>query len=126
MARQYALESIRRNLDKMPGLLWAKFVKFISPFYDTPNRAVQAAFAVGWLIVGPLTLLGVYVTWKQERWAAVALFLPILTTLTTCLLFHAEARYRDSASPAFVALAAIGVSSFLLQNRAPHIQQKEE
>jgi len=114
IARQYALQSIRHNLDKMPGLIWAKFVKFITPLHDTSNYPVKIAFAGGWLFVGIFSLVGFWDIRKYDWPITIAIALPILATLATCLLFHAEARYRDSASPAFVVFAAIGVKDCML------------
>jgi len=115
-ARQHALNSIRRNLDKMPALVWAKFLKFIGPVHDSPNFPVKIAFTLGWSFVGIFSIVGLCLLWKQDPQMAVFIVLPIVATLVTCLLFHAESRYRDSASAAFVALAGIGVSWAVAQS----------
>jgi 4-amino-4-deoxy-L-arabinose transferase-like glycosyltransferase len=111
-AREYAIQSIRKNINKMPYLTWAKLLKFFTPHVDTPNKAVGLAFGAGWVFVGLFSIPGIWKSWRKNTEGTVILLLPIIMTLTTCLIFHSEPRYRDSASPAFVALAAIGIINF--------------
>jgi hypothetical protein len=103
---RYGLESIERNLTQMPILIAMKIWRVVSPISDTPNRAVLAAFAAGWLITMPLVLWGSVLGVRDGCIAAAVLLIPILATLTSVVIFYGSDRFRDSASSIFVILAA--------------------
>jgi len=115
----YGIESIQAHVDQMPGLIAAKLWRLVNPIKDTDNRLVQIAFAVGWLAIAPLLLLGVISVIRQSPATACLLLLPILATLASTVIFYGSDRFRDSIAPVLWVFAAVGMAQIIrvLTNR---------
>lgn len=107
-AMRYGMDAIRAHADQMPGLIAAKFWRLMTPIKDTDNRLVQVAFAAGWIVVGPLFLLGAVIGIRRSTAFTWLLTLPILATLASTVIFYGSVRFRDAVAPAFMILAAAG------------------
>ena len=104
-------QSIAANLPRLPQIVLYKVGRFLSPFFETPNKIVRWAFALSWMAVVPLIIFGSWQTWKRTRAQALIFLLPVLTTLATVVLFYGSIRFRDSIAPLFITMAGIGAAS---------------
>lgn len=107
-ATRYGMDAIRSHADQMPALIAAKLWRLATPIKDTDNRAVQLAFAAGWIAVAPLMVIGLVLTFKRSHATAWLLLLPLLATLASTVIFYGSDRFRDSAAPVFIVFAAAG------------------
>ncbi len=105
--------SIAANLPRVPQLVMHKVGRFVSPFTDTPNRMVRWAFALSWIAVIPLMLIGTWQAWRHARQSTFILLMPVLATFATVVLFYGSVRFRDSIAPLFIAMAGIGAAKVL-------------
>lgn len=112
-ATRYGKQAILAHIDRMPALIAAKLWRLVTPIKDTDNRMVQLAFASGWIVVGPLMLVGLVVTLKRKPATAWLLLLPILATIAGTVIFYGSDRFRDSVAPVFVVFAAAGAYRLL-------------
>lgn len=108
MALRYGLQSIHDNFHKLPQLLFAKIFRLLSPTHETENIAVYWAFALGWIFVAPLMLIGIGVAWKKEPQITGFLSLPFVSSIVTATIFWGALRFRDAVAPAFIIFAAVG------------------
>lgn len=106
-------QSIAVNIPRLPQIVLYKLGRFFSPFMDTPNTMVRWAFALSWMAVIPLILLGGWQAWKQARAGMFIFLLPVLTTIATVVLFYGSIRFRDSIAPLFITLAGIGAARII-------------
>ncbi len=112
-ATRYGKQAILTHIDRMPALIAAKLLRLVTPIKDTDNRTVRFAFAGGWIVVAPLMLVGLVVTFKRAPATAWLLLLPILATIASTAIYYGSDRFRDSVAPAFIIFAAAGASSVL-------------
>ncbi len=103
---RYGLEFLRSNPGAIPRLLVMKLVRHLSPFRITSNRAVYWSFALAWLVVGPLAVIGAWLGLRRLRAATFVVLAPALSTLTTALIFYGSIRFRDADAPLYVVPAA--------------------
>lgn len=108
-ATRYGIEAIKANVGMMPRLVVAKLWRLVTPFEDTDNRIARLAFAVSWIAVLPVILIGMVTLWRRQRTSAFVLMLPILATIASTVVFYGSVRFRDAVAPAFIVLAAVGV-----------------
>jgi 4-amino-4-deoxy-L-arabinose transferase-like glycosyltransferase len=108
LAWTYGIGWARENMQRMPRLVAMKVIRLLTPFERTENTLVFLAFAVGWITAAPFAVIGLVVTWKRYRTAAVVLSLPMLGTFVSALVFYGSARFRDSVAPVYLILAAVG------------------
>ncbi len=112
-ATQYGIDAIKANADKMPALLAAKLWRLATPFTQTDNQIARLAFAVSWIVVAPMFLVGLIVAFKRAQTTAWMLLLPILATIASTLIYYGSVRFRDSVSPVFVIFAGVCVAQFI-------------
>jgi 4-amino-4-deoxy-L-arabinose transferase-like glycosyltransferase len=108
-AYAFAWTFIRTHWQRMPELCCYKVWRLITPFPDTENRATYWAFALGWLALGPLVVVGSALAFRQDRLATIVFWMPIVTTVGTTVVFYGSERFRDSLAPVFTTLAAVAV-----------------
>lgn len=106
---RYGLQFIRDHAEHLPYLCAMKLYRLAWPFTTTPNKAVRWAFAVAWMIVVPFLLIGCLTAWRRVPGPTAVLFLPILATVVTAVIFYGSDRFRDSCAPAFLAFSSLGL-----------------
>jgi 4-amino-4-deoxy-L-arabinose transferase-like glycosyltransferase len=105
----YGLDFLREHPGQIPRFLLWKIVRQYSAFQWTSNRLVYWTFALAWLVVGPLFLLGVAIAWRRSRASALLLLVPMASTLVTGLLFYGAGRFRDADAGLYVVFAAVAL-----------------
>ena len=123
-AVHYGIEAIQANTTKMPGLIVAKLWRLVTPFTESDNRIARMAFAVSWMMVMPLMLIGIVTMWRRQRGLALIVLLPLLATIASTIFFYGSVRFRDAVAPAFVVFAAVGVEQIIHAVRLSHAQRR--
>jgi 4-amino-4-deoxy-L-arabinose transferase-like glycosyltransferase len=121
-ARAEALDYIAANKGRLPAVLAARVARVaglwsprqqvqIDVIEDRPLRVAQSGVALWWLVLG-LAVAGVAALRRAgiPSWPALA---PVVAMLVGVLSAFASTRYRASAEPAMVVLAAAGAVSLL-------------
>jgi 4-amino-4-deoxy-L-arabinose transferase-like glycosyltransferase len=121
-ARAEALDYIADNRGRLPAVLAARVAREsgiwspreqvrIDLVEDRPLRVAQSGVALWWLVLG-LAVAGVAALRRAgiPSWPALA---PVVAMLIGVLSAFASTRYRASAEPAMVVLAAAGAVSLL-------------
>jgi len=108
-AKEIALTYMRDHASQLPGVAVAKLGRLLTPIEDTSNFSVKLAFAVSWLIAAPLTVIGMWITWRKHRAAAAVLMIPLGATLATTFIYYGLIRFRDSIAPIFLLFAAVAI-----------------
>ncbi|WP_421118385.1 hypothetical protein ACE2AJ_13395 [Aquihabitans daechungensis] len=121
-ARAEALEYISDHRGRLPAVLAARLARVagvwsprelvqIDVVEDRPVRVAQSGVALWWLVLG-LAVVGVAALRRARipSWPALA---PVVAMLVGVLSAFASTRYRASAEPAMVVLAAAGAVSLL-------------
>lgn len=109
MAQQFAYQNILQNLDKLPALFLAKIIGLFSPRYVTEDRLVQLILGVGWSIMAPLVMFGLYAMSRHHPETAIILMLPLVATVLTSAIFWGGGRFRDSLAPLLMLMASSGI-----------------
>ncbi|MBK7643605.1 MAG: glycosyltransferase family 39 protein [Planctomycetes bacterium] len=107
----YGLDFLREHPGEVPRLLFWKLVRQYSPFQWTPNRLVYWSFAIAWLVVGPLCVVGLWLGWRRSRANVIVLLVPMLSTLATGLVFYGAGRFRDGEAGLYVVLAGAALAA---------------
>ncbi len=94
-------------------LLGWKVWRLVSPFKRTPNQAVYWTFALAWLLLAPLTALGIWRLFRESAAAAWIIVLPLCVTLATALVFYGSVRFRDSVSSILILPAAYAAARWI-------------
>ncbi len=121
-ARSEALDYIRAHRSRLPAVLAARVARAagawsprelvaIDVVEGRPVRIAQSGVALWWLVLG-LAIVGVAALRRARipTWPALA---PVVAMLIGVLSAFASTRYRASAEPAMVVLAAAGTVSLL-------------
>lgn len=121
-ARHEALDYISEHRDRLPAVLAARTARIaglwspselveIDVVEHRPRPIAQAGVTLWWLVLG-LAAVGVAALRRARipSWPAVA---PVVAMLAGVLIAFASTRYRASAEPAMVVLAACGAASLL-------------
>jgi 4-amino-4-deoxy-L-arabinose transferase-like glycosyltransferase len=121
-ARAEALDYIGANRGRLPAVLAARAARIAGVWSPTeqvqidviehrPLRVAQSGVALWWLVLG-LAAVGVAALRRARipSWPAVA---PVVAMLIGVVSAFASTRYRASAEPAMVVLAACGAASLL-------------
>ncbi len=120
-------QSIAANIPRLPQIVLYKMGRFLSPFMETPNTLVRWAFALSWMAVFPLILLGGWQAWKHTREGMFIFMLPVLATIATVVLFYGSIRFRDSIAPLSITLAGIGAARIVAMfNKAQQPAESDE
>ncbi len=106
----YGLQFVRQHPGEIPRFLFWKLVRQYSPFQPTPNRLVYWTFAIAWLALGPLCLLGLLVGWWRARGRMLVLLVPLCSTLVAGLVFYGAGRFRDADAGLYVVCAAAALT----------------
>jgi 4-amino-4-deoxy-L-arabinose transferase-like glycosyltransferase len=120
-ATRYGLDAIRANTDKMPSLIAAKLWRLATPFKETDNQLVRLTFAVSWIVIAPLVLLGMISAFRRAPAVGWLLLLPILATVASTVIFYGSVRFRDAVAPVLLVFAAVGLHQLIraaVQRRA--------
>jgi 4-amino-4-deoxy-L-arabinose transferase-like glycosyltransferase len=99
---------VRTHARELPHLAGCKLARLASPLLATPDPMLQWGFAISWLLVAPLALLGTIASWRRDRARTTVVLLPLLALLVTTFLFYGSIRFRHSSEPLLVLLAAEG------------------
>lgn len=110
---RYGMEFVRTHMGDMPRLVTWKLIRLVAPFEPTSNRAVYWAFAIAWIAIAPLVIVGIREVMRAGPTAASVALLPLATTLVTVLIFYGSIRFRDSNAPVLAALAGGGAAALL-------------
>lgn len=112
----YSRAFVLENAWSMPYLTMMKLARFLSPFTVTSNRIVYWVFALGWITCVACMSLGIVLRPAGEtsaptlgRTEVFILITPFLAMLGTSLLYYGSIRFRDSAAPNYMVMAAFGV-----------------
>ena len=112
-ATQYGIQAIKANSTQMPGLIAAKLWRLATPFTDTDNKVARYAFALSWITVAPLLLLGLVIAFKRAPATAWMLALPILATIAGTVIYYGSVRFRDSVAPVILIFVGIGAAHLI-------------
>lgn len=115
-AWRYGLDFAREHGAELPRLVFWKLVRQYSPFSETSNRGVYWSFALAWIALAPLCLLGIARGWRRARAATLLVLVPMLSTLLIGIVFYGAVRFRDGDASLYVVPAA-GVLAALLPRR---------
>jgi len=107
------LDFVRARSELLPGLVYHKFRRLVSPFAGTDNALLRRAWALGWLATAPFVLAGAFLAWRANRLATciVSAHLGGLVLLT--LVFCGTVRYRHTVSPQLAGLAGVAVAALV-------------
>ena len=120
-AWKYGREFLMNHPTQVPRLLFMKVVRLFSPLSDTTNRLVGVCFAVGWILMAPLALIGFLALRRRDSVATTVLMIPCVATLATTLVFYGSDRFRDGLSPIWIVFAAVATLELANRRReAPH------
>ncbi len=108
---QAGLEFVRARPELLPGLVYHKFRRLVSPIAGTDNALLRRTWALGWLVTAPFFLAGWALAWKRNRRASwiVSAHFGGLVLLT--LLFCGTVRYRHTVNPQIAGLAGVSVAA---------------
>ncbi|HEV8631249.1 MAG TPA: glycosyltransferase family 39 protein [Thermoanaerobaculia bacterium] len=110
---------VRRHWRSLPRLELCKLERLIALRLATPNRLASSAFAIAWLLVGPLALVGFVGAWRRDRASAMVAGLPLFALVATALLFYGSIRFRHSTEPILVLFAGAGASMLAARLGSP-------
>lgn len=110
-AKQYANDFMREHRADMPRLTMWKLYRLVTPFHDTPNRAVYWSQALSWIATAPLIAIGIVIGLRHRPSESLLWLGPILVTIGVTLVFFAIQRYRDALLPAMAPFAAIAIDT---------------
>lgn len=110
VARRLAWEWVSANTDKLPRLLWHKFLRSWTPFMQphTPARE-RLAMLVSWGPILVLFAIGVFpalVGYLRDHHAGWLLHLALLGFVVLTLVYYGCSRFRAPYEPACVVIAA--------------------
>ncbi len=105
-AYRYARVFLQEHWRQVPQLCVYKLWWLVKPFEETQNKAVYWAFALSWLVLAPLALVGIVPAVRWKPLAALVFCVPILATIAAVLAFHGSIRFRDSLTPVLMVFAA--------------------
>jgi 4-amino-4-deoxy-L-arabinose transferase-like glycosyltransferase len=106
-AWRYSREWLQDHWRDMPWLTVMKLWRLIAPFERTGNRYVYWIFAISWIPVAPLCVIGWRMFYLQNRRAATLALLPAIASLLATIGFCGCIRYRDAVAPFLMLFAAI-------------------
>jgi 4-amino-4-deoxy-L-arabinose transferase-like glycosyltransferase len=117
-AWRYGKDFVREHAADMPALVGWKLYRLVGLPVEVENRAAYWAFLVGWFVTAPFLLVGFALSWRRSASAAVALFIPVLATVATAVVFYGSERFRDGISPILAVYAALGLIGLLARRSA--------
>ncbi len=100
---------VRENWTLMPRLTVAKLYRLITPFEETSNRGVYWAFALSWLIMAPLSIMGLRELRQRDPWLWGMLVWQGLAVLASVVVFYGAVRFRHVLDPCLIATTALGL-----------------
>lgn len=108
---QFGREFVLNNPGKMPLLIAGKLWRLLRPFPDSANRIYVLVVGLGWLVLLPISVLGIILALRDEstRFAFMPLNAQLLSLLVTTAVFYGSARFRAPYEPFLAVYAAIGV-----------------
>lgn len=132
--RRRAVAYARDNLDRLPvvaaarvGRVWGVFRPAQQADYDTLEGRVREVTIAGFVMYYPLVLAaigGAVALARRDRIAAAALISVPLSVTLIAMAIYGSTRFRFSAEPALVLLAAVGLTmglAWLAQRRQPSL-----
>ncbi len=121
-AWRYGMQFVREHAAEMPVLVFWKLVRQYSPFSETSNRGVYWSFALSWIALAPLIVVGIVRGLRRARAATLFVLLPMLSTLAIGVVFYGAVRFRDGDASLYVVLAALALAGLLPQRWFPRDQ----
>lgn len=116
----YTRAFVRDHLADLPALELAKLQRFLSPFGDTENRVVRAAFAAGWMVAGALMVPGLFWAFRRKPLEAWVIMAPVLAMVLTSVVYYGALRFRDVVAANYLVFSAVTVS-LLVERWAPRL-----
>ena len=109
LAWDYGLDFVRSHKAQLPYLEAMKLYRLATPFSGTSNKMVFWAFAIGWIVAGPLAAYG-YAASAKHNWDAWVIASSLIVgTIITALVFYGLDRFRDVLAPIYLIYAAWAV-----------------
>lgn len=109
----YGRAWVAENKAAMPGLLWRKLVRSVTPFGGVPSPLAYWAFALSWIVTVPFLLAGLLLAWRANPVAASTALVALLATLATVVVFYGSQRFRDGISSTFAAPIGLALARAL-------------
>ena len=106
----HGLAFVKAHWKRVPYIEWCKIRNILGVFLETDNRTTCLSFAAAWLITGPFVLLGLVLLLRSRPFEGIVAMSPLLALLATTLIFYGSIRFRQSAEPTLVMVAAHGAS----------------
>ena len=106
IGRQWVMQNARQ----VPLLLAGKFYRLLKPFPDSANRVYATVVGFGWLLLLPLSILGIVLILRdsEARRRFIPLNAQLLTLAATTAIFYGSERFRAPYEP-FLAIYAAAV-----------------
>lgn len=107
---------LREHLSDVPRLVWYKFIKFWTPFCQTPNKKFNLIVGVSYGALIPFMACGFWFfvqKTKRTLTDSVLLTLPIITTVLGTLAFYGSNRFRSTIEPILLIFAAVAFTRIL-------------
>jgi hypothetical protein len=111
------LAFVRANAELMPGLVYHKFRRLLSPRAGTDNALLRRVWAAAWWVTAPLCLAGLVLAWQRNRLAAWILYAHLGGLLLLTLVFCGTVRYRHTVEPQLAGLAGLTVAALIERAR---------
>jgi 4-amino-4-deoxy-L-arabinose transferase-like glycosyltransferase len=106
---RYGFEFLRDHPGRIAPLFTSKLLRLFAPFPRSEIMSLRWAFAISWMVTGPLVLLGLWWLFRHRPAVFFLLVIPLVALVATALAFYGSIRFRDSLSTIFVIPAALGV-----------------
>lgn len=108
---QAGIEFVRTRPELLPGLVYHKFRRLVSPQAGTSNALLRNAWALGWILTAPLFLVGWVLAWRRDRRAFWILSAHLGGLVLLTLVFCGTVRYRHTVNPQIASLAGLSVAA---------------
>jgi hypothetical protein len=105
------LEFVRTQPELLPGLVYDKFRRLLSPIGGTANVLLRRTWALGWLVTAPFVVAGAFLAWKRSRLASWIVAAHVGGLLLLTLIFTGTVRYRHTVNPQLSSLAGLTLAT---------------
>src|SRR5262245_26841540 len=108
---QEGMEFVRARPELLPGLVYDKFRRLLSPIGGTANVLLRQTWALGWLVTAPFVVAGAFLAWRRNRLATWIVAAHVGGLLLLTLIFTGTVRYRHTVNPQLSSLAGLAVAT---------------
>lgn len=106
---QLGIDFLKNNPDKIPNLLWHKFLRFWNPLPDLSGRDKMVLLLTYGLLL-PFMASGLILSfWKEER--PLILYFVILAFMLNSLVFWGMGRFRAPIAPYLIMFASLSLNN---------------